>query len=1088
MTDTIINNEPRTYTEEEVIELLRRIKTAEQAETQKAREERELPLGITSSLDKPTRQQHQDNFKRYKREVTKYHHDEWTVAEEINKSFIPKLKQYTVDTTQVVNAHYKGAEISRLHGRAATEIYEQLSIIQAGEISTEEAHQLLAEAIESAKRLAVHAWIQGRQHDEDAKDYAIRALKLPTSLKHLETKEPGSKREAFSEEFITMYNEANYQQRVLRAATTNTSNGREEDVDTLDKVEQKTTLEDGDVGPRPSTPTTFPTILTMQHRQIFQHQDLPVNSNTKNITGNTCPTITTTTTINTTTINTTTPTTATTTTTTTTTTSNNNIELHHSIRRNSSRRSTSTISELLEDSNRSSVAHIGDPTWLQNPIYKETNPVEEPDETTNSRRAISHQRSSSEISKWRYDREVSNTGSTIPLQILYITGTDQEKANSGLSKVELFHSSGAFQNGRSSSFKRIDRKRRLYMQNRFKRCIRSSSYTRRFQRFPQFRKRRGCIQVQVTSVRAKRSSTSFLENNEVCHRTPKEGRNSDNILSGRHLYPFQDETRYESFDNKGETPFREIGFHNKLQEKHSSTVKNPGIFGVFVQQQDHDHFSSSIEDYKLDEENTTGADISKEVVQMDSKSIGENDRHDTSSRRSSITYQVFTEGFIEDITPDTPKLGNNMQLVKYQPARITLVGDLHNSEERVTNPEDSSSQSEYDNSRGCIQQWMGSQLKPDNSLRVLESGGETTIHKRARIEDDFICNSAPCKKMRRLNNKDLFRQQNSSKIHHKIRWNDIDSITRSSHTDPRSMQQIQHQGDISTYPRDFEHSGRQIEQTKKTVIRINNSKKDVQLHTTPMGTTEDRRICSSSQPSVTNVLDSIPRSISISNRCNETNMVTKGDVSVSTLEVNSASVKENSGTEIEASSSNHSMVAQPILVSNDSKNETHSTSNNLEDQSEMVSSRLAIINNYRLQDGITEDTIRYLNQKTRQSTHKAYDNGWTHWTSWCKQQQPPYKPLDYDEKILLKFLQANKGYSSTHLNTLRSSIASVFSVIHSNRPPIAEQSLIKDFFTAKRNSEVKIPTEQQSATWDISILVDYIKQHFNHVATKIRYW
>ncbi|KAG0839800.1 hypothetical protein G6F17_013766 [Rhizopus arrhizus] len=183
-------------------------------------------------------------------------------------------------------------------------------------------------------------------------------------------------------------------------------------------------------------------------------------------------------------------------------------------------------------------------------------------------------------------------------------------------------------------------------------------------------------------------------------------------------------------------------------------------------------------------------------------------------------------------------------------------------------------------------------------------------------------------------------------------------------------------------------------------------------------------------------------------------MVTKGDVSVSTLEVNSASVKENSGTEIEASSSNHSMVAQPILVSNDSKNETHSTSNNLEDQSEMVSSRLAIINNYRLQDGITEDTIRYLNQKTRQSTHKAYDNGWTHWTSWCKQQQPPYKPLDYDEKILLKFLQANKGYSSTHLNTLRSSIASVFSVIHSNRPPIAEQSLIKDFFTAKRNSEI----------------------------------
>ncbi|KAG1437480.1 hypothetical protein G6F56_013082 [Rhizopus delemar] len=208
-------------------------------------------------------------------------------------------------------------------------------------------------------------------------------------------------------------------------------------------------------------------------------------------------------------------------------------------------------------------------------------------------------------------------------------------------------------------------------------------------------------------------------------------------------------------------------------------------------------------------------------------------------------------------------------------------------------------------------------------------------------------------------------------------------------------------------------------------------------------------------------------------------MVTKGDVPLPSLEVNSTSFEKDSRTEIEASNSDHSIVAQPILVSDDSTNETHSTSNYLEDQSEMVSSRLAIINNYRLQDGITADTIKYLNQKTRQSTHKAYDNGWNHWVSWCKQQQPPYKPLDYDAKTVLKFLQTSKDYSSTHLNTLRSSIASVFSVIHSDKPPIAEQSLIKEFFTAKRNSEVKIPTEQQSATWDLSILVDYIKHHLS---------
>ncbi|KAG2195369.1 hypothetical protein INT47_004477, partial [Mucor saturninus] len=291
MTDHINNNEPKTFTEAEVIELLRRARATEQAETQKTREERELPLEITSSLEQHTKQQHQDNFKRYKRDVTKYHHNEWTIVEEINKSFLPKLRHYTVDTTQVVNAHYKGAEISRLHGRAATEIFEQLSIIKDGEISTEEAHQLLDEAIESAKRLSIHAWIQGKQHDEDAKDYAIRALKLPPSLKHLETKDSGSKREAFDEDLspcttkptINKYfgqqpptlpmDEVEEDIQTSQAGTTI----EEEDVDILDVEDQKTTLEEGDVGTQPSTKTTISPILTELSTQQLQQQSMTSN-------------------------------------------------------------------------------------------------------------------------------------------------------------------------------------------------------------------------------------------------------------------------------------------------------------------------------------------------------------------------------------------------------------------------------------------------------------------------------------------------------------------------------------------------------------------------------------------------------------------------------------------------------------------------------------------------------------------------------------------------------------------------------------------------------------------------------------------
>lgn len=41
--------------------------------------------------------------------------------------------------------------------------------------------------------------------------------------------------------------------------------------------------------------------------------------------------------------------------------------------------------------------------------------------------------------------------------------------------------------------------------------------------------------------------------------------------------------------------------------------------------------------------------------------------------------------------------------------------------------------------------------------------------------------------------------------------------------------------------------------------------------------------------------------------------------------------------------------------------------------------------------------------------------------------------------------------------------------------PIATQPLIQDFFAAKRKSEVKIPSTQQSSTWDTDKLTRYIK-------------
>ncbi|KAG1467350.1 hypothetical protein G6F56_004462 [Rhizopus delemar] len=152
-----------------------------------------------------------------------------------------------------------------------------------------------------------------------------------------------------------------------------------------------------------------------------------------------------------------------------------------------------------------------------------------------------------------------------------------------------------------------------------------------------------------------------------------------------------------------------------------------------------------------------------------------------------------------------------------------------------------------------------------------------------------------------------------------------------------------------------------------------------------------------------------------------------------TVEDDSSSVAINQESKVEMSSSNNTNVVKPILVSDDTEDETFSTTHRMESQSKIEFNRLAIINHKKMQDGIAAATSEFLNNKIRPSTNKAYDNGWKHW-----------------------FLCHNQNFSTNHLNTLCSSVASVFSVLCPSEPEIAEQSVIKDFFfAAKRKSELK---------------------------------
>jgi hypothetical protein len=537
----------------------------------------------------------------------------------------------------------------------------------------------------------------------------------------------------------------------------------------------------------------------------------------------------------------------------------------------------------------------------------------------------------------------------------------------------------------------------------------------------------------------------------------------------------KDKRRNEQFDFKSKKSFRKTRFYNKLCKEYFNTFKNTGVSRISIQQQSHDNISAIIEDCEFDEENSTISYVSKENMSMDRRTFREDDLNDSSDRRSVTTHTVSAEGLIKNTAQNESELGINMQLVLYQPRRTTLVGEVHGSKEWITDSEDNDIQSEDNSSCGRIRQRMGNKFNNGDSSGILESGGSTTINKRKRVEDYSTGITTSRGKLRRLNHQNIFRQHDSVKIYDKIGRYHFTNLTGFSDPNTGDMQQIQHQCNLSAHSGNIKYEGRYAESYQETPIRNCYSQENVSHDPKFLGKTIDRCLCCETQSSITKLLVPNKRSNSNSSGRDEAKVVEEGHVPIPSLEDDTTGITYDSETETNQSSSSHTIVVEPVLVSDGIKNETLTTTDNLEDKQQMVSSRLAIINNKRLQDGLDKQTIEFLNKKTRESTHRAYDNGWNHWTIWCKKQQPICNPSEYNPKNVLLFLQDNQSYSSTHLNTLRSSIASVFSITNHACLPIADQPIIKDFFAAKRNSEVKIPTEQQLYTWDVSILVDYIQ-------------
>ncbi|KAG1031785.1 hypothetical protein G6F43_013886 [Rhizopus delemar] len=149
----------------------------------------ELPNEILDELENSSTTQLQKNIKEFTKILPKYEGGEWTNSEVFNKEFHRELKRRTVDALQGTNARYKGADRLITTGRAATGLYEECQhFLETGGNEEQFLH-----IMEGIRQLAVYSYATSKTTKTEARSMAIKALRLPDSVKHLEEEPPSDK-------------------------------------------------------------------------------------------------------------------------------------------------------------------------------------------------------------------------------------------------------------------------------------------------------------------------------------------------------------------------------------------------------------------------------------------------------------------------------------------------------------------------------------------------------------------------------------------------------------------------------------------------------------------------------------------------------------------------------------------------------------------------------------------------------------------------------------------------------------------------------------------------------------------------------
>ncbi|KAG1032972.1 hypothetical protein G6F25_010875 [Rhizopus arrhizus] len=1000
---------------------------------QKRNEHFELPTEIQTDLDKTSSSETQQNIKRYIRELPQYEGGIWTSAETINKVFIPDLKRYQIDAYQVVTQRYKDADKIRHAAKAATDIYEDLIhfATNGGDEAT------FANIVEKARRMAVYGFSTAKTVDTEARDLATKALRLPQSLKYLEDPQDDNKRLAFSPEIVEKISQARYESAILQKATSKDAE-TQEDALFLAEPSKNPTIQRSDTTQQTNCqqPTNSDHQRTTSVNSVnsvnitIQYKPINIDYNNNSTTNSY-------------------------------TTTHQPCTLHRSNGWDLARWEIETFLTILAIYCTTSLAIISYFSRIQNTVGLQSYPVEIKTATTRNRRTASRRRRRSTVPRGRYYRNITKSRRTLPVQLLHSTGTDKTETHPRLSETKRVCTMRPLQDGRCAGITRNHRRRRLAMQVGLKRCVYRSAYSRRLKTFSFLQAPKRGLSVSRPSFWSKRGSKNIFKDHAIRNRTFKGRRHPYGLLFGRYLPPRKIQTQNGNGNIQSSHTLNKVRISNQLAEEHSGTIDNARLFGFSIQHKNNEDHSASTQDQQSTvTDQAIEEDLGAAVMPLDCKSFGENDLNDTSCRRSAPSHSVSPEGPQPLIVGQQEQMGQPLQVEYEEQGRPPMVGAVVDNEERSTDPITANELTEDRPDDSCRRVGYGLGV---SSNRVSTSGFWTQQEKELSINVRELTTILFALQLH---------AQNAKNCSIKIFTDNITAlkyVTKAGGTSSVLLQDLA----IKIQEIINQHNL----QTKNSSLRVEATQEMVSTDTEEMGETNNRRLCGKTQQPIAPVLESQSGSSSKCSRRLSANLAQEGFVPSPSVETHSQSASHVQETTREGSDFGDTVLEDSVLVSHDTPVDKRSPSPTT-GQQEMDISRLEVIEANKKNNGLDEDVLKFLRNATRKRTHQLYNRGWSLWSKWCQDQHPKINPLEYEEQNVVKFLVSQKQYSSQYLNVLRSSIASVFKVIHKNKPPIAQQPLVQEFFSAKRRSEVTLPTKQKVETWDLDILLQHMVKKF----------